>query len=209
MLHASRADGSTIATFVNFAAHSTVMGSGNTLVSADWPGPTALKIEAALGGTAVVMPAANGRTQPDRPGGSDPDKLDAYATTVSSIALQAVAAAVPVAGDEVRAKKRLIFETADNAGILALNFAGQAGCLADPQACVPIMREDAALDHWRHARHGRSALRIGNVLLSGTPGEPYPQIAFGIQHGVDAGRRARPTSRTTSSSASATISSAT
>jgi hypothetical protein len=32
-----------------------------------------------------------------------------------------------------------------------------------------------------------SALRIGNVLLSGTPGEPYPQIAFGIQRAVDAG----------------------
>src|SRR5205823_3828586 len=83
----TRPDGSTIATLVNFAAHSTVMGSGNRLVSADWPGPTADKVEAALGGTAVVMPAANGRTQPDRPAGTDVEKLDAYSTTISGLAL--------------------------------------------------------------------------------------------------------------------------
>jgi len=35
VLYATRpADGSTIATLVNFAAHSTVMGSSNTLISA-------------------------------------------------------------------------------------------------------------------------------------------------------------------------------
>jgi len=188
VLHATRADGSTIATFVNFAAHSTVMGSSNTLISADWPGPTAEKIEAALGGTAVVMPAANGRTQPDRPPLPAPENLDVYSTTIANIALQAVAGAVPVQGDEVRAKKRLIFETADNGGILALSYAGQAGCFVDPSVCVPIMR--AKTPPWIDGDvigTVASALRVGNVLFSGTPGEPYPQIAFGIQRAVDAG----------------------
>src|SRR5207249_2608085 len=54
VLRATRPDGSTIATLVNFAAHSTVMGSGNRLISADWPGPTGEKVEVALGVTAVV-----------------------------------------------------------------------------------------------------------------------------------------------------------
>jgi hypothetical protein len=188
VLHATRGDGSTIATFVNFAAHSTVMGSSNTLISADWPGPTAEKIEAALGGRAVVMPAANGRTQPDRPPLPAPENLDVYSTTIANLALQAVASAVPVQGDEVRAKKRLIFETADNGGILALSYAGQAGCFVDPSACVPIMR--AKTPPWIDGDvigTVASALRVGNVLFSGTPGEPYPQIAFGIQRAVDAG----------------------
>ena len=140
VLHAVRPDGSTVATLVNFAAHSTVMGSGNRLISADWPGPTAEKVEAALGGTAVVMPGTNGRTQPDRPAGTDPEKLEAYSTTIAGLALQAAASAAPVAGSRVGAKKRLIFEAADNAGLLALAYAGQAGCFVTPSLCVPIMR---------------------------------------------------------------------
>jgi hypothetical protein len=188
VLRATRADGSTIATLVNFAAHSTVMGSGNRLISADWPGPTAEKIEAALGGTAVVMPAANGRTQPDRPGGTDAEKLDAYSTTIAALALRAAASATPVAGSRVGARKRLIFETADNAGLLALLFAGQAGCFVTPELCVPIMR--AKTPPWITGNVVGtvvSAIRVGDVLFTGTPGEPYPQVAFGIQDAVDAG----------------------
>src|SRR5439155_21534 len=83
----------------------TVMGSGNRLISADWPGPTGEKVEVALGGTAVVMPAANGRTQPERPSGSDPEKLDAYSSTIASLALESAADAVQVVGDEVAAEK--------------------------------------------------------------------------------------------------------
>ncbi len=188
VLHATRPDGSTIATLVNFAAHSTVMGSGNRLVSADWPGPTAEKVEAAVGGTAVVMPAANGRTQPDRPSGTDAEKLDAYSTTISGLALQAVAAGAPVTGSQVGAKKRLIFEAADNAALLALLYAGQAGCFVTPELCVPIMR--AKTPPWIAGNvigTVVSALRVGDVLFTGTPGEPYPQVAFGIQDAVDAG----------------------
>jgi len=188
VLYATRPDGSTIATLVNFAAHSTVMGSGNRLISADWPGPTAEKVEAALGGTAVVMPAANGRTQPDRPAGTDAEKLDVYSTTISGLALQAVASAAPVTGSRVAAKKRLIFETADNAGLLALLYAGQAGCFVTPNLCVPIMR--AKTPPWIMGNvigTVVSAIRVGDVLFTGTPGEPYPQIAFGIQDAVDAG----------------------
>jgi hypothetical protein len=188
VLNARRPEGSTVATFINFAAHATVMGSGNHLISADWPGPTAEKVEAALGGTAVVMPAANGRTQPDRPGGTDPEKLDAYSTTISKIAVDAIRDSVLVQGDQVSAKKRLIFETADNAGLLALQFAGQGGCLLDPQVCVPIMRSKTP--PWTNGNvigTVVSAVRVGNVLFSGAPGEPYPEIAFGIQKAVDAG----------------------
>jgi hypothetical protein len=188
VLRATRPDGSTIATFVNFAAHATVMGSGNHLISPDWPGPTAEKLEDALGGTAVVMPGTNGRTQPDRGSGSDPEKLDAYSTTVSSLALQAVTGSIPVSGNEVAAKKRLIFEVADNAGLLALTFAGGAGCTVANELCIPIMR--ANTPPWISGDvigTVVSAVRIGNVLFTGTPGEPYPQIAFGIQQAVDAG----------------------
>ena len=188
VLHATRPDGSTIATLVNFAAHSTVMGSGNRLVSADWPGPTADKVEAALGGTAVVMPAANGRTQPDRPAGTDVEKLDAYSTTISGLALEAVASAAPVAGSRVGARKRLIFEAADNAALLGLLYAGQAGCFVTPNLCAPIMR--AKTPPWLTGNvigTVVSAFRVGDVLFTGTPGEPYPQVAFGIQDAVDAG----------------------
>ena len=67
-------------------------------------------------------------------------KLATYSDTISGMALQAVNAAEPVVGTDVRAKKRLIFEAADNAGIIALLYAGSAGCIINPAVCVPIMR---------------------------------------------------------------------
>src|SRR5206468_32585 len=111
-----------------------------------------------------------------------------YSTTISGLALQAVASAAPVTGSRVAAKKRLIFETADNAGLLALLYAGQAGCFVTPNLCVPIMR--AKTPPWIMGNvigTVVSAIRVGDVLFTGTPGEPYPQIAFGIQDAVDAG----------------------
>jgi hypothetical protein len=192
VLKATAPGGSIVGVLVNFAAHSTVMGSGNRLISSDWPGVTAEKLSARLNGApVVVLPAANGRTQPERPGGADPDKLDAYATTVTDVAQRALSTTVPVQGEQIAAKKRYITENATNAGILALLYAGEQGCNFDPNICVPIMR--AKTPPWQSGTvigTVASAFRIGDVLLSGTPGEPYPQIAFGIQNTVAAGRSA-------------------
>src|SRR5262245_19679085 len=81
-----RATGTHSAALINYAAHSTVMGSGNTLISADWPGVVAADAERTLGvETAVVMLADCGRTQPDDgslPGNTEAERLQSYADAV-------------------------------------------------------------------------------------------------------------------------------
>src|SRR5581483_3686984 len=61
-------DGDMLGTLVNYAAHATVMGGGNVLYSADWPGRVARATEQALAEpVAVTMVADVGRSQPPRP----------------------------------------------------------------------------------------------------------------------------------------------
>src|SRR5437870_5091684 len=68
VLRATAADGTVVSTLVDFAAHSTVMGSTNRGVSPDWPGRLATMLEAAGGnGPVVVLEGTNGKTQPVRP----------------------------------------------------------------------------------------------------------------------------------------------
>ncbi|PSQ01159.1 hypothetical protein BRC89_00265 [Halobacteriales archaeon QS_4_70_19] len=61
----------TIVTLVNFAAHPTTIGSGNSLVATDYVGPCERAIEAAHGGTALYLMGAIGDASARGPGGAD------------------------------------------------------------------------------------------------------------------------------------------
>lgn len=58
-------DGDVIATLVNLAAHGTVLGSDNMLVSADWAGYMQREVENALGGVCLYSNGAEGNLAPD------------------------------------------------------------------------------------------------------------------------------------------------
>ncbi|MEA2421429.1 MAG: hypothetical protein QOF55_528, partial [Thermoleophilaceae bacterium] len=66
--------GHAFATMLNFSAHATVLGSGNTKVSGDWPGRVNPLLEDKFGGQAMTVVGTLGRTQPNRPGCSDVTK---------------------------------------------------------------------------------------------------------------------------------------
>ena len=113
VLQAYGENGRPLGTLINFAAHADVMGSGNLLYSADWPGTVARATEVALGEpVAVTMVADVGRTQPPRPN-SDPncdtpghpdcnaDKLATWTRLFTPWVLHAVSSAVPVRGTTV------------------------------------------------------------------------------------------------------------
>jgi hypothetical protein len=60
-------DGHPIFTLANFAAHATVMGGGNTLISPDWPGVAAKYLEKdTKSDVGIVIVGAVGRSQPNR-----------------------------------------------------------------------------------------------------------------------------------------------
>jgi len=65
VLHFVNGGGTVIATLVNLAAHGTVLGSDNMLVSADWPGSMQRSLEDQLGGICLFANGAQGNVAPD------------------------------------------------------------------------------------------------------------------------------------------------
>ncbi len=174
-----RDDGAQSAVLINYAAHSTVMGSGNTLISADWPGVVATDAERTLGvETAVVMLADCGRTQPNDggvPGDTEPQRLQSYADLVSARVRQAVANLTEIHGTEVAVSQLFLRER-----------------FANPNVPFEALRElvsRSAQPPWAEGDVVGtlvSAARIGNLLLAGMPGEGYPAIQFALEQLVSA-----------------------
>ncbi len=72
VLRVDRADGSPLAAIVNFAAHPTVLGSGNMEFSADFPGAMRAAMEGARPGlTALYVNGTQGNVSPLPPPGGD------------------------------------------------------------------------------------------------------------------------------------------
>lgn len=172
--------GHPLGTLINYAAHATVMGGGNTGYSADWPGRVATATEQALGEpVAVTMPADVGRTQPPRPCSkdcSDVDKLDTWTRLFTPWVLDAVAKAVPVTGNQVASEEVLTREAGTNPALLGVSFSGEA-----PVRGVGAYR--SATPPWISGTvigTFVSAHRIGDVLLTANPGEAYPDIRFAL-----------------------------
>jgi hypothetical protein len=185
--------GAPFATLLNFNSHPTVLGSSNTKVTGDWPQfANALMTDdaATFGQQAMTVVGTLGRQQPNRgscpdpalgaKGDSDPSeaicKLTSYASRVVARAKLAVKNAVPLTGSpRVVAKSYLIQDPASNAGIMALNDAGDL-------IGAPIMRSNTP--PWRTANviaTVTGTARIGNIILSSMPGEAYAQIPLAVR----------------------------
>lgn len=162
---------------VNYAAHATVMGSDNLLVSSDWPGVAATLVEAALGvDTAVVMVADIGRTQPSRDSGNtNPEKLQNYSALVADKVQAATTNLRPITGNSVAATQLFLRDTYANEVIEFSFLLALISRSANPPWLVNT--DVGTLT---------SALRIGDVLFTSIPGEGYPSILFELQQRVPA-----------------------
>lgn len=176
--------GRVIVTYLNWAAHPTVLDGDNTLVSADYVGPLS-EMLASFGGVGFSQVGTLGRTQPADRG--CPDKalkgaaastctLNEYAGRVFARAKRALAAAKPLTGQAVVAMHSyLIEDPVTNAPIFALSNGGFV-------AGAPILRQTTP--PWFTANIVGTTTysgRIGDVLISGSPGEPYPQIPLTVR----------------------------
>jgi MYXO-CTERM domain-containing protein len=178
-----------VVTYVNFSAHADVLGGGNLAVTGDYTGPLS-ELLAKDGGVGFAQVATLGREQPERGDCSaaqkvsvaEPDdqcKLRLYAERVAKRAEEALATAKPVSGQKVVAMSSyFLTDAASNALILGLDYGGFA-------AGLPLLR--AETPPWETGNVMGTTMfsgRIGNLVISGNPGEPYPQILDAVRHGA-------------------------
>jgi hypothetical protein len=187
LLQARDPDGTPFATWLNFSAHSTVLGSSNTKVTGDWPQQANKLLEKRFGGEAMTMMGTLGRTQPADRG--CPDKsiaaksdaeylcaLDEYANRVVERAGEAAGSAQPITGAPVvAARSYLVQDVATSALILGLNYAGDPLGAPINRALTPPWLAGSVLGTVT------ASTRIGDVLISSVPGEAYPQIPLKVR----------------------------
>jgi hypothetical protein len=172
------------ATLLDFSAHATVLGSGNTKASGDWPQAANPLLAQRFGGEAMTVVATLGRTQPADRGCPDQTlqgdarelcSLREYATRVVNRAEEAAANARPITGTPVVAgRSYLIQDVSSNPLLLGLLVGG-------PVVGAPLNR--ALTPPWLTGNvlgTVTASLRIGDVLLTAFPGEAYPQMALKV-----------------------------
>lgn len=182
--------GKVLDTYVNFSAHPTVLGSSNTKVTGDYVGRLDDKLEAAFGGFGMDQVGTLGRTQPERAdcpglGGDDSNptvalcKLDSYADRVVKKVKEALAIAQPMLGTpQVALNSYLLTDAATNPVLLGSIYGGKAiGAEAGRAANTPWFTGNAMGTTYFSGR-------IGDLLLSGGPGEMYPQIVQKVRDTV-------------------------
>jgi len=182
--------GTVLDTYVNFSAHPTVLGSSNTKVTGDYVGRLNDKLESTFGGFGMDQVGTLGRTQPERAdcpgvGGDDSNptialcKLDAYADRVVKKVTEALAIAKPLNGKpQVALNSYLLADAATNAALLGSSYAGRAiGAEAGRSVNTPWFTGNILGTTYYSGR-------IGDLLLSGGPGEMYPQIVQKVRDTV-------------------------
>ena len=177
-----------IGTYLNFSSHPTVLDSDNLYATADYPGVESDLLAKTYGGFGFDQVGTLGRTQPSRTGCANkaltgPQKfrceLDGYAGRVLKRVKLAIATEKPVTGPAtVALHSYLIEDVTSNAVLIAGSYGGYA-------FGAPIYR--SVTPPWYTADLlGTTAYsgRIGNLLISGGPGEMYPQIVAAVRAAV-------------------------
>lgn len=175
------ADGAVVATLVSYNAHATLGGADG--VHGDWPQFLSDRLTAVYGGVGIGMQGSVGRVQPCRPQCSFTDasqfgaaqgRKDRYVTALMGHVSRALTSPGAVRGP-VLGQQTIIREPITSPTVLAL-FAGGSALGAE------LRRSESA--PWLVGNvigTPVSSLAIGNLLISGYPGEAYPNIALGVQ----------------------------
>jgi hypothetical protein len=188
---------SVIVTFVNYSSHPTVLGSDNLYVTADYPGVVSDLLTAHYGGIGFDQVATLGRTQPNRANCSNTAIkgramqrciLDEYAARVFARVKYALSTA-PTGGrtnlllsgkPTVGLSSYLLFDTSTNPLLNALMVGGAAGGAQIYRAINPPWFTGTEIGTDSYSGH------IGDILISGGPGEMYPQIVATVRSTVPA-----------------------
>lgn len=161
-------DGSPIAVVFSFAAHGTVLGADNMLISADWPGAAQKKIEEAIpGAVAMFVNGAIGDQAPamDEDEISDFEYVEIIGSKVAGAVISAIdkaKAASPTPVTSVLERRRM----PPGKQIMGVRL---------PGGLIKAFFTDMPLQ----------ALRIGDVVFMGTPLEMVAEIGWAMRNGAE------------------------
>lgn len=180
--------GKVLDTYVNYSSHPTVLGSDNTLVTGDYVGRLNDKIQKTYGGFGMDQVGTLGRTQPARTGchnvklkgaAANLCALDDYAARVMIKIRYAVRHAKPVRGPvSVGMSSYLIQDVIESPVLIGLEYAGSLAGVPGARALGYPWFTGNLLSTTTFSGH------IGDILISGGPGEMYPQIVAEVRHDV-------------------------
>ncbi len=192
-----RSAGRVIATLVNYAAHPTVLGAGNTLLHGDWPATASKALGDVMGGVGVVFVGGLGNVSPS--GGGVVAMGDAFARF---LAQDIERGGSRLASNDVTAVSAEITHPVTNAVLAGL---GVAGLLDRDFSPGPAAGLAGAYEWRKHPSSPRgcvtaspltvktevSGFRVGELTVLTTPGEIFSSISLVLKskarHAADRG----------------------
>jgi hypothetical protein len=180
----------TIATFANVPAHADIVnGAKLKTLSADYFGFARATLERRFGGTAIVGPATLGREEsPVQTMGIANSSW--YSCVVSDLVARGFEHARWVTDSTVRSSQSFLRVAGTNAALLGLVAAWhlpdeQKQQLLDTSGLYPIDRQDTPPYLTGNVLGTPlTALRIGGLVYTSQPGEPFPEIRYTIANAV-------------------------
>ena len=165
ILHVKSTGDSTIATLVNFACHPEVLNAKNTLITSDYAHYLYQKLEAELGGTAMLVNGALGGMVTPLVSEHSFAEAQRCGETLASAVIESLQNAQPVTDARLTSRRRLLKLKADNANFLKLYE-------------MQVIRRPF-VDGMVETEVG--ALQIGPALAGTVPGEALPKIGLAIK----------------------------
>jgi hypothetical protein len=200
----------TIATLVNFSAHSDVLGSNNRMISPDWPGAAAERLEKfAPGSVCLVLLSSAGRSEPNPSDTEDTDlaAVERYGNKVANLVVAALPGAHPIQG-QIVVRQASIRERGTNPVLRRLVLGGKPGFFESLAEKVLPLRICVLLRLKVYGTRGvdlilRSTsppylsegdvigtvvgvVRIGQALFAAVPVESFPETRLTLMKQVQA-----------------------
>jgi len=186
------ADGSTVATLVNWSNHPETVGSDNLLITSDYVhylrqyveqgvgghpglGGTCIFINGTVGG--LMTPLGVTVTDPDGTdwSGDTFEKADALGRVTATLALQAVAEGSPESTPALSVRATAFYVPVENYAFQALFLLG-----IFERELFNYDPEQAIDEHnTPEIRTGMSLVRVGSLGMLSVPGELLPEVAIG------------------------------
>lgn len=186
-LFADTPAGERIATWVNYAPHATVLGSGNQDASGDWTAWAPQEIERLYGGIGVGTVGALGAMDWNKPEGDNEFRENEARQRLRDLIADATAARRPVQGSELDVELVFVREPLLQPFLL-LNYLPRIPlgplALSIERSVTPPWNTGAVVGTYA------GAVRIGDVFVSAFPGEPFPELHYQLREGGVTGAQA-------------------